>query len=124
MKASGFLPALALAGCASAPTGPKELWTLAQESPLTRVCVAPCSATFRLGQITGHASCPSVEWLVTDFEGRQVYRTVRDSDCEPGEPTPRFRFTGTFPAGTWVVNAYVTVEGRVVARPWREIEVR
>ena len=119
-----MLPVLALAGCASAPTGPKELWTLAQESPLTRVCVAPCSATFRLGQVTGHASCPSVEWVVTDFDGNPVFRQGRDSDCEPGEPTPRFRFIGTFPAGTWVVTAHVTVEGRVVASPWKELEVR
>jgi hypothetical protein len=117
-----FLPALA---CASAQPRPAvQLWALALESPLVPICFEPCKAVFRLSRRGGAPACPKVEWVVTDAEGRIATEATREHDCEPGSPTPRYRFNGTFYAGDWNVTARVSIEGRVVDRPSKELRVK
>lgn len=119
-----MLASLLMAACASTTPPSVHIWRMAQEQPLARICLAPCNATFRVSQYSGPPACPSILWLVQNEHGETVFRSGRDADCLPDEPSPRFRFIGEFPRGSWTVLAEVTVAGQIVAKPWRDLEVR
>jgi hypothetical protein len=122
-KVLGLALALLVGGCASAPTT-SQRWALTIEKPIARVCLAPCDVIVRLAQTAGEPACPHVTWSVQTDAGYEAFHQTREADCDPGDPSPRFRFEGTFMRGLWIVFAQVKVLGQLVAEPWKEVDVR